>query len=326
MNDIIHGEIHFESSLINQVISTRVFQRLSGLAQNGLYGLMYVPNYPTRYQHSIGTAYLCQLLGTSEEIQLSALLHDLYHTNFSHDIDYLHNETQSFHETNKEQFFQHASGIEELIQLLGTQRFQSLMTTYYSVVKSKQCGADNLDYLLRDALHHQLVTSQWVEQLLKHLSIVDDQIVITNETDATTLTQVSIQVDQHIYNGPDNKACGIYMSRILRLALEKDLIQETQLLYGYQSDQQIWQHLLKQEDPEIGCLVTVFQQSEFFYGPLDPHLSQNRSIFRVKTNIKMRWRFLQPFILMCDKSLTQVSLLPPSPATTYHLWGKLHIE
>ena len=75
MNDPLYGQIVFDSPLINKIILLPIIQRLRTISQNGVYGLQIIAQlnnnlYPTRFDHSIGVAYLCQLFGVSENIQI----------------------------------------------------------------------------------------------------------------------------------------------------------------------------------------------------------------------------------------------------------------
>lgn len=125
LNDIIHGTISF-SSLIKSFIDTEEFQRLRNIKQLGISQFVYPSANHSRFEHSIGTAYLCRsflkilkerlnqtTLGQSlinqfnEEIinkkemicvELAGLLHDLGHGPFSHMFDHLDESNTWTHE------------------------------------------------------------------------------------------------------------------------------------------------------------------------------------------------------------------------------------
>ena len=308
--DLIYGNITFQDPIIDQIIASRLFQRLKGLSQNGLYGLQVVIHLPmahgqapTRYQHSIGVAYLCQRFGASIEVQIYGLLHDLYHTNFSHDIDYLKDGTGqvSFHEANKQKFFEKISGLDQLSQILGSKYLpvlEDLITNQnqstYQVVKSKELGADGLDYFMRDGFTHSVIVPEWIDNLLSNAIILkDNHLLFTSTTEAQRLQQELFEftkvIDQTIYNGATNKGYNFLSERLLRLVLAKGIITEDQLFYGYESDLEIWKRITSLGDPEIECLCQLLRRTEFFYGS-EPFLPKGSYI--VKANVVLRHRSL----------------------------------
>src|SRR3990167_6238193 len=143
-SDPVYGQIQFTDSQLDRIIQLPIVQRLKGIAQNGLYGLLVIQSinghYPSRFEHSLGVAYICQQAGASVTTQIRGLLHDLYHTNFSHDLDFLTNHQVSFHEKNRDNFFRKVKGMDELIAVLGEN-----WSTYFDsdpIVKDKKFGAD----------------------------------------------------------------------------------------------------------------------------------------------------------------------------------------
>ena len=90
VNDRIYGRIRILDPLATELIKSRVFQRLKGVAQMGVYQYALPKINTTRYEHSIGTYYLLLKFGTTREEQIAGLLHDVSHTAFSHVIDHLH--------------------------------------------------------------------------------------------------------------------------------------------------------------------------------------------------------------------------------------------
>jgi HD superfamily phosphohydrolase len=79
-------------------------QRLHGVLQHGITGLIGLTQPITRYEHSVGAMLLVRQLGGSLREQIAALLHDVSHTAFSHVIDYVLNDHdgQSYHDEMKE--------------------------------------------------------------------------------------------------------------------------------------------------------------------------------------------------------------------------------
>jgi hypothetical protein len=303
-----------------KIIQTRIFQRLKGLSQNGLYGMIVVARqnkglYPSRYEHSIGVAHLCSLLGASEEVQIMALLHDLYHTNFSHDVDYLYGGLQSFHEVNKDKFIATVEGMDELINILGK---KDLLLSCSDIVKNKNCGADGLDYILRDSYYHHFISKEYITQLISHLTIIDGQITAQSSEISRQLVDISMRIDDMVYNGAENKGYNIMMSKLLRLSLDKSIITEDQLFYGYHSDDMIYRSIRMANDPEIDCVLYILQSTTFYYDKLVPG-DRKKNSYCVKTYIAMRQRYLDPPYQWQRQDKSS----PVSSSSVYHLWGIL---
>lgn len=106
LRDPVHGDIYLSEEEL-QVIDTPEFQRLRGVRQLGAAYLVYPGALHTRFEHSIGTLHLTQRLidavnlnfelspstclsVSAEEtrlIRMAALLHDVTHIPFGHNIE-----------------------------------------------------------------------------------------------------------------------------------------------------------------------------------------------------------------------------------------------
>uniref|UniRef100_A0A9J8ANF4 HD domain-containing protein n=1 Tax=Cyprinus carpio carpio TaxID=630221 RepID=A0A9J8ANF4_CYPCA len=100
-NDPIHGQMELHPLLV-KIIDTPQFQRLRHIKQLGTKYLVYPGATHTRFEHSLGVAYLARcLLKTLREnqpelnitkqdflcVQIAALCHDMGHGPFSHLFD-----------------------------------------------------------------------------------------------------------------------------------------------------------------------------------------------------------------------------------------------
>ncbi|CAG9800058.1 unnamed protein product [Chironomus riparius] len=97
INDCVHGEI-FLPKYIQEVIVTKEFERLRNIKQLGVSYYHFETANHSRFEHSIGTAYLCMkildIIERNSDIKidenhkkcvvLAGLLHDLGHGPFSH--------------------------------------------------------------------------------------------------------------------------------------------------------------------------------------------------------------------------------------------------
>ena len=90
VRDPIHGFIEYGDKE-EQIINTRIFQRLRGIKQLALASFVYPGAHHTRFEHSLGVMHLAgkvgQQLGLTDQVdnlRLAGLLHDVGHGPFSH--------------------------------------------------------------------------------------------------------------------------------------------------------------------------------------------------------------------------------------------------
>ena len=101
-----YDNIKIKNKTIKQIFNSDAFKRLDGIKQNGYTGIRLNIDY-SRKTHSIHVAFLTAYFGGTTEDIIHALLHDIFHTNFSHVVDYLgENPSESFHEKNKANFIE----------------------------------------------------------------------------------------------------------------------------------------------------------------------------------------------------------------------------
>lgn len=104
VHDVLYGSIAIEEHVLLDLLTSQAMQRLRGVLQHGITGLIGVTPPVTRFDHSVGVLLLVRRLGGSLHEQIAALLHDVSHTAFSHVIDYVvdGHDRQSYHEDWKE--------------------------------------------------------------------------------------------------------------------------------------------------------------------------------------------------------------------------------
>ena len=98
VRDAVHGDIELDDLEI-ELIDTPEFQRLRGIKQLGTAYLVFPSATHTRFEHSIGTAWMARrlidavrrtrMLSRDEEIRIrcAALLHDVTHIPFGHTLE-----------------------------------------------------------------------------------------------------------------------------------------------------------------------------------------------------------------------------------------------
>ena len=188
IKDSVHDHIEM-TGVATDLLDTPAMQRLRRISQLGTVGLVYPSANHTRLEHSIGVYALarraCEVLSIDgaarDELVAAALLHDVGHPPFSHNIEGLiHRETGKLHD--------------DVIDIVSDGRVGETLEAYglsprriadlirgrgrYGQVISGDLDVDRMDYLLRDA-HHTGVAYGTIdhERLVRALRFVDETLV-----------------------------------------------------------------------------------------------------------------------------------------------------
>lgn len=263
IHDRIYGIVEVNEPLLLDLLASAALQRLHGVLQHGISGLIGITRATTRYEHSVGVMLLVRRLGADLEQQAAALLHDVSHTAFSHVIDYVfdgHN-SQDYHDQHRGNFVS-GTDIPHTLERHGYDwcDFVCLdeeeMARRYSLLEqpSPSLCADRLDYFLRDSLDLGLASLQQVHQALHHLQVHQGHIVVGDIRTARWMAETFIAADQSSW--ANFREVGIYelAAQAIRRALDLGVIND-QDLWG--TDQPAWQKLQACSDGEIQRLVSL---------------------------------------------------------------------
>ncbi|NPB06293.1 MAG: HD domain-containing protein [Aquificae bacterium] len=192
-SDPLYGFIRltdFELKLVDSL----PFQRLRFIKQLGLAFLVFPSAHHTRFEHSLGTLFVTDLvarrLGFSKEertlLRVAALLHDLGHPPFSHTTEELL--PSKSHESFTETLVLNTELKELLTNELGKDGLKLVLRLalgkpadererFLSSVITGQLGTDRLDYLRRDAYFCGVALGSFdYTRLLSTLTPVDGSI------------------------------------------------------------------------------------------------------------------------------------------------------
>ena len=189
IKDSVHDHIQVEG-VAADLLDTPQVQRLRRIAQLGTVKLVYPSANHTRFEHSLGVYHLASralehlsIEGVqAERIRAAAMLHDIGHAPFSHNVEeLLHRHTGLYHDD-----------VEELI---GTTAVADVLDDYgldedrvaalvrgdgkYGQLVSGELDVDRMDYLVRDA-HHTGVPYGTIdhERLVRELTFVGGELVL----------------------------------------------------------------------------------------------------------------------------------------------------
>ncbi|MBI5563384.1 MAG: HD domain-containing protein, partial [Chloroflexi bacterium] len=82
-HDRIYGDFEIDQPVLLDLMQTRAMQRLHGVLQHGITGLIGITRPTSRFEHSLGVMGLVRRFGGTLDAQIAALLHDISHTAFS---------------------------------------------------------------------------------------------------------------------------------------------------------------------------------------------------------------------------------------------------
>ncbi|OYR48109.1 HD domain-containing protein [Halorubrum sp. Eb13] len=163
VKDTVHDHIEIDG-VAAELIDTPAVQRLRHVKQLGTVQLVYPSANHTRFEHSLGVYHLASRaldhLGIAgkraERIEAAAMLHDVGHGPFSHNLESLtHRRTGKYHDDVGELLATGAVGEVLRDRDLDPDRIAGLVAgegTYAGLV-SGELDVDRMDYLVRDAYH-----------------------------------------------------------------------------------------------------------------------------------------------------------------------------
>ncbi|RQG90043.1 HD domain-containing protein [Natrarchaeobius halalkaliphilus] len=189
IKDSVHDHIQV-NGVARDLIDTPALQRLRRISQLGTVSLVYPSANHTRFEHSLGVYHLaCNALEglavegqRAERVQAAALLHDVGHGPFSHNLEELtYRRTGRYHDDVHDLLADGEVGsvlrdhdlepgtIADLVA--GEGRFGQIV--------SGELDVDRMDYLVRDA-HHTGVPYGTIDhgRLVRELTFVDGELVL----------------------------------------------------------------------------------------------------------------------------------------------------
>lgn len=231
IRDPIHGYIEIRPS-IQQLLDTKIVQRLRDVKQLGWTNLVYPGANHTRFEHSLGTYYLAGRLaaGLSEqerdEIEVAALLHDVGHGPYSHDCeDVIEKYTRRDHADVK--FLLDRPEIASILDTHGmkpaTIAAHIKGETRIGQIVNGTLDVDRMDYIIRDAYYtgvsYGIVD---VEHLLRHLGFHDNLLVLTQRglKSAEALLMSRFLMYPSVYNHHVGRIAGAMFVNALEVAID----------------------------------------------------------------------------------------------------------
>ena len=184
VKDTVHDHIEIDG-VAADLVDTPVVQRLRHVKQLGTVQLVYPSANHTRFEHSLGVYHLASRaldhLGVggkrADRIEAAAMLHDVGHGPFSHNLESLtYRRTGKYHDDVDELLATGAVGATLRDHGLDPERIAGLVAGEgpYGGLVSGELDVDRMDYLVRDAYHTGVPYGTIdTERFVRELTFVD---------------------------------------------------------------------------------------------------------------------------------------------------------
>ncbi|KAJ3317328.1 hypothetical protein HDV06_001704 [Boothiomyces sp. JEL0866] len=266
ITDCLYGDFEITDSVIVELLSCPALKRLDSVLQYGVPSLIDKCPPVTRLEHSVGAMLLVRKLGGSLEEQVSALLHDVSHTAFSHVIDHAF-PGKSYHEEHKMEYI-NTTNIRDILVKNGMDETVLEESRFPLLEKDKpDICADRLDYGLRDILVFDILGMEDVQEIVSSLfaypspSDPSRRIVFKNYESAFKFANGFIRVDDEAYAGATN--IGLYETagKAIKLSFDGGYITTNDL---YKPDKEFFELLKAIPGKEIKELTSILHSAVEF--------------------------------------------------------------
>lgn len=298
-HDPVYGRVTITEPVLLALIESDAMQRLKGVLQHGITGLLGITRPVTRFEHSVGAMLLVRRLGAPLEEQIAALLHDVSHTAFSHVIDYVfHNhDAQSYHDEQKERYIAGTS-LPALLRRYGYDWRLFLDENAYPLLEqpAPRLCADRLDYFFRDSLDLFLATPAAVAASLDDLLVHEGRIMCAGVSSARWLAETYLAADEASW--ANFREVGLYelMAQAIRHALAYGILEEDDL---WGEDAATWATLQQAGDDELQRILALVSPATRFIW------DEEQPTFRVSTKL----RTIDPEVVLAGDWVAPLSAL-----------------
>ncbi len=255
--DTIFGSYEIDDPIIEELIDSKVMQRLKNIDQSGVpYYLGYVSAFD-RFSHSVGVYYLLKKVNAPHKEQVAGLLHDASHTVFSHLGDYLFQDTfeRSYHD-----------GIHKWY--LKNVNIQAILDEYNLTLKDilpkendylaldqglPDMCADRIEYNLHTALMFNMFTKEKVKEIISNIRYKRGKWYFTDVKLAKEFAKLSLEFTEKFWGGDWNFVIQQFYSEILLRAKEIGLVTLEDV--HFKEDKEIFDRILSSNDESIKELL-----------------------------------------------------------------------
>ncbi|KAL1914506.1 uncharacterized protein VTP21DRAFT_8220 [Calcarisporiella thermophila] len=249
IQDPIYGQVRIQDSILVDLIQCRSMQRLKGVLQHGITGLIGITPPVTRFEHSVGAMLLVRRLGASLDEQIAALLHDVSHTALSHVIDHVFKGERSFHEQQKEAYLTRTE-IPDILASYNLDWHKFVDEEDYPLLEqpAPRLCADRLDYGLRDSVAFGILKIEQAQNIVEQLVVQQERIVCSKANIALELAEAYMEADNLAWSNL-HKACLYELSaKIISDSISRGILRMEDL---WLKDTEFWMRLTNCDDRDI---------------------------------------------------------------------------
>ena len=257
IRDAVHGDIELARDVEMEIVDTPLVQRLRGIQQLGTASLVYPTAVHTRFDHSLGTAWVArrildrleakgEKIGEEERLAVvvAALLHDVTHIPYGHTFE---DERRLFdrhdHPERTRAFLQdplvtsilEREGIREAVLSILTGEPEDSVAPWQRDLVCGTICADLLDYLARDNYFCGL-SQGYDSRLFRYFAVPEGGLVFHAtkggeiREDALSeiihLLRMRYFLTERVYFHHTKTATGAMISKAVELAMQQDLVLE----------------------------------------------------------------------------------------------------
>lgn len=285
-DDVIYGVTLIDEPVFSALMETAALQRLKGVLQHGITGLIGITSPITRFDHSLGAMILVRRLGGSVAEQMAALLHDVSHTVFSHVIDYVFDghDSQSYHDEIKEQYVT-GTDIPATLARFGYDWRDFMREEAFPLLEqpSPRLCADRLDYFLRDSAPLGLAAQSDIDFALDSLVVGDGRIAVNNLHAAQWLGYTFIAADDASWANFDEVGLYELTAQAIRRGLTIGTITAADF---WLTDKPVWAKLHAHPDPELQTLLKlIIPATRFVWDEENPTFSVSTKLRAIDPDV-----------------------------------------
>lgn len=205
IQDRLYGAIVFDEPVLTELIDSPTLQRLQGVDMGGYYEVYFPGSKHSRFEHSLGVAWLLRRFGASLEEQVAGLLHDASHSAFSHAIDYAiasaNQATQSYQDDVHESYL----GETEVPALVMKHGFsmEHIFDDVRHPLKERDLPdlcADRIDYILRGGIAYRVISPLQAQVFLDALSVKENRWVFRDSIIAREFAELFRHINHTFYS------------------------------------------------------------------------------------------------------------------------------
>lgn len=254
--DSVYGSTHIEDKVLIDLMRTKAMKRLKSINQGGPLILIktnheFAMYKVTRFDHSLGVCLLLKRFNASLEEQIAGLLHDISHMVFSHATDFIFNRgvQQDYHEKFYEKMILN-SDIPAVLKKHDINIDRILDIENYTLLEKElpDLCADRIDYFLRDMIIYDDIIKKRYYDILDALTVFNGEFIFKEKEMARLFAEKYIEVNKRFYCNAFQAALYSLMSETLRIAIEKNIITESDL---FTTDSEVIKKLKISKDQDI---------------------------------------------------------------------------